>query len=183
MFSWCKRHYRLLGVIGLFAMANSLLFFIGPEKLVAKIGVENTYILVFVIAAIGGMSSFTGAAYVNAIVAFTAGGANPWLIGIYGGVGVFISDSVFYILAEYGRRVVPHNWKPTLNKLSKRMRILPHRTVLLLTYVYHILPLPSDLMMLALVLGGYSYRFIAPVILLAALTHSILIAHFGSLWF
>ncbi len=183
MFAWCKRHYRLLGVIAVFALANAALFMIGADNLVETIGVNNTYIVIFIIAALGGMSSFTGAAYVNAIVAFTAGGANPWLIGIYGGVGVFLSDSFFYILAEYGRKVVPHDWKPLLNKVSKRMRILPHKTVLVLTYVYHILPLPSDLMMLALVLGGYSYRFIAPIIFLAALTHSIIIAHFGSLWY
>ncbi|OGG85741.1 hypothetical protein A2392_03045 [Candidatus Kaiserbacteria bacterium RIFOXYB1_FULL_46_14] len=181
--SWYKRHYRLLALIAIFAVTNVFLLLIGPEQLVSSIGVENTYLVVFVIAAVGGMSSFTGAAYVNAIIAFTAGGANPWLIGLCGGLGAFISDSVFYIIAEYSRQIVPVEWRPLFRKITKKMQVLPTRSVLAFTYIYHMLPLPSDIMMLALVLGGYGYRTVAPVIFLAALTCSTLIAHFGSLWF
>jgi len=181
--SWIKRHYKLSGVIATLVVLNAVLFFIGPEQIVESIGVKNTYLIVLVIAVVGGMSSFTGAAYVSAVIAFTAGGANPWLIGVCGGVGVFISDSIFYLLAEYGRRVVPIDWKPTLNRVAGKMQVFSTKTVLILSYIYHSLPLPSDLMMLVLVLGGYGFRIIAPVLFLAALTYSILLAHFGSLFF
>src|SRR3989344_9607010 len=142
--TWIERHYRLLGVIAVLVTLNVFLFFLGPQQVVDSIGVSNTYLIVFIIATVGGMSSFTGATYASAVITFTAGGANPWLIGLCGGVGVFISDSLFYLLAEYGRRVVPHDWKPTLERVARKMRVLPTKTVLLLSYVYHSLPLQSD---------------------------------------
>ena len=181
--TWIKHHYKLIGVITTLIVINVSLLLIGPQSLVDSIGMKNVYIIVFTIASLGGMSSLTGATYINAIVVFAAGGANPWLIGLFGGLGIFISDSIFYLLATYGHKVVPLKWRPTLKRIMDKMSVLSKRKVLIFTYIYHILPLPSDLMMLALVLGGYSYKTVAPVILLAALTYSTLVAHFGSLWF
>lgn len=182
--NWILRHYRLLGVAALIAAVNVIFFFIGPGQVVDYIGAHNVYIVAFLIAAVGGMSSFTAATYVTSIVTFTAGGADPVLIGLSGGIGIFISDSIFFALVRYGRESVPVKWKRAIDRMTERARTLPRFAVMLGTYAYQgLLPLPTDILMFALAFAGYQYRTIALPLFLGSITLSLLIAHFGSLWF
>lgn len=178
-------HYlRLLAVVAFIVAINAAFFLVGAREVVTYIGVSNTYLVVFLIAAIGGMSTFTGATYVSTMANFAAGGADPWLLGLFGGVGIFISDSLFYLLAWYGRQVVPNSWRSAIRFLTKEIEELPIWAVMLGAYIYQGLsPLPTDLLMLALAFSRRHYYTLILPLLFGSLTFSWLIAHFGSLWF
>ena len=180
---WVRRHPVLLS-IGLFLIAfNVLYYFFSPRDIVAYVGVENTYVVTFLVAAIGGLSTLTGAVLYTAIATFAAGGSMPWLLGITGGLGIFISDSIFFHLARIGREHVPDEWEPWVMKIQNIIQRYPRRLVLLLAYLYlGFSPFPSDLLMITLALGGYRYRTLAPVLLAGSITIAFLIAYFGNLW-
>lgn len=171
-------------MIALIAAVNNLFIFIGPTQVVDFIGVRNAYFVAFLVAVVGGMSSFTAATYVTTIATLAAGGADPLLIGLVGGFGIFISDSIFFVLVRYGRESVPREWKRLIDRMTQRARNLPKRVVMLITYLYQgFLPLPSDVLLFALAFAGYRYRTVAIPLLLGSITLSMLIAHLGGLWF
>lgn len=176
-----SRYYILLGILALIAGINVFFYYIGPEETVSIIGIENTYIVVFLIAAIGGLSAFTGVALFTSLAAFAAGGADPLLLALSGGVGIFISDSIFYFLALYGRRSIPQKWGRVLDRVEKLIEKYPSKVVLAGIYLYiSFTPLPNDLLMVALVVAGYSYRKIVWVLLAGSLTIALLTAYLGT---
>lgn len=177
-----NNYYILAGIIIFIILINILFWYVSPEKIVDLIGVENSYAIVFIIAAIGGLSTFTGLTLFTVIATFAGGGAQPFLLGLTGGIGIFVSDSVFYQLAYYGKEAIPASWRAPIQKIERWASRRPLWLVLFATYLYlGFTPLPSDLLMIALALGGYPYRKVAGVLLLGGLTIALLTAYFGNL--
>jgi hypothetical protein len=173
-----KRHLALLAAIAAAVAAVALLAAVGPARIVGAVGVENTYLVAFLLAAIGGLSSFTGVSVLAAIAAFASGGANPLWLGLSAGVGIFLSDSVFFLLASYGRELARGSWQRGVDTFAAWARRLPDWAVASGTYVYiSFTPLPNDALMLALAAAGYRYRQIAPVLLLGGVTLAVLLAY------
>lgn len=140
--------------------------FVDPAEVVSAIGVENTYLIAFLMAAIGGLSAPTGTSFFGAVATFAAGGADIWLLVLAGGIGVFISDTVFYLIAQRGATVFSESAAPLSGWLKHKTRHWPKWAVLSGVFVYHgFTPFPNDILMIALVLSGYTYRTIAPVML------------------
>lgn len=181
-----KRIYTLLG-IGFFLIAIIGTFlFITPEDIVSFIGIENTYLFLFLLASIGGLSAITGTSVFTSIITFVAGGAHPALITLSAGAGIFISDTIFFLLATHGRKALPEEWKKIVYRFTEWTTHVPFPVALVCIYLYiSIFPLPNDILMIALALAGYRYRHIAPVILLGSLTIAGLAAYLGTIipWF
>ena len=177
-----KNYYTFGGIVAFFIFINILLYFFGTDTIVSFIGVENTYIIVFIIATIGGLSTVTGVALFTSIATFASGGSEPLFLALAGGTGIFISDSIFYFLALYGRKSVPREWEKNLSKMAAWIEKYPPWAILLGVYVYiGFTPLPNDLLAIALVVGKYTYKKIAPVLLIGSFTIAFLTAYFGSL--
>ena len=171
-------------IVSLFILFNLIFFFVGPEKIVQFVGVENTYLLIFLIATIGGLSTFTGAFLFGSIATFAAGGAVPILLGIFGGLGIFVSDSIFYFLAFYGKKAIPEKWDSEIKKIEYWVEKRPSWLVLFLIYIYiGFTPLPNDVLMIILAISGYTYKKIVITLLLGSLTIATITACFGSVWF
>lgn len=178
-----RRHYVLVSIGAFFVALNVFFYFYSPADLVAVVGINNTYLVTFAIAATGGLSTLTGTVLYVAIATFAAGGATPWLLGLFGGAGIFVSDSVFYLLARLGRESVPRKWEPWIDKVHTFVQSHPEWLVLFFMYLYlSFAPLPNDILMIALVLGGYRYRQIAPVLFVGSMTIAMIAAYFGTLW-
>lgn len=177
-----KSYYVLIWILVFIAFINTLFYFFGAEGIVSAIGVENTYLVIFLIAVTGGLSSLTGIALFTSIATFAAGGAEPFLLAMVGGVGIFISDSIFYFLIYYGRKSVPENWEETFKKIEEWIEKYPNRVVLTGMYFYiSFSPLPNDLLMAALVIGGYSYKRIVWVLLAGSFTVAFITAYLGKI--
>ena len=179
-----KKSYFVLAAIALVIIAlNALFTVIDPNRIVEYIGVRNAYAIVFIVGAIGGLSSFTGGAYFTTLATFGAGVSSPLLLGLVGGLGIFISDTIFFYLAHYGRKSIPEKWSRTIETWSKKARTSPMWLVLLSVYIYiGFTPLPNDLLMLLLVVAGFTYRQLWPVFLLGSVTIATIVAHFGNIF-
>lgn len=179
-----RKHSILVSVVVFLVLVNVLYFFIQPDELVDSIGVHNTYLVAFLIAAIGGLSTITGTVLFTALATFAAGGSDPLLLGLVGGAGIFISDSIFFYLATLGRRSVPEKWESWIGRIDTFVKRFPRPAVLTFVFLYlGFSPLPNDLLMLGLVLGGYRYREIVPALLLGSITIALIVTHIGGAWF
>lgn len=164
----------LLGVGVLALVLNVAFSFIHPEQLVSWVGVENIYAVVFLVAAIGGLSSATGPVLVITLATFAAGGANPLLLGTVAGIGLFISDSLFFLAFSLGRRVLSPALESRADALRTWIGSHPPSLVVIVTFAYLALtPLPNDIVTSSFGLAGYRYRWIAPILFTAALTYAI----------
>lgn len=181
--AWLRRYATLIAVLLFVVALNTLYIFVPPEELVGVVGVANSYMVVFLLAVIGGMSSLTGATLYSTLAIFGAGGSNPLLLALIGGLGIFISDSIFFFLAYYGHKSIPERWRRAVGRAFSWSRTHSRQIVLVLSYFYlGVMPLPSDLLMLVLVLAGYTYREVAPVLLAAGVTLAFIAASVGYGW-
>ena len=182
--NWLKKHYILVTVVVFLVALNAFFYFYGPREIVEWIGVHNTYLLTFSIAVIGGLSTITGTVLYTSMATFAAGGATPWLLGLSGGFGIFISDSIFFFLAQLGLRHVPEKWKSQIDKIRNSVEKYPTWQVLVFVLLcLSFLPLPNDILMVALAMTNVSYKTLAPVILAGSINVAMLSSYFGSIWF
>lgn len=181
--AWLRRHIILIAVLLFVVAVNTLYLFVPPDEIVGAVGVTNSYIVAFMIAAIGGVSSLTGVALYSTLATFGAGGSNPLLLALIGGAGIFISDSIFFFLAYHGHKSIPERFRRAVDRTLAWSRTHPRQIVLVLSYFYlGVMPLPSDLLMLVLVLAGYRYREVAPMLLAAGVTLAFIAASVGYGW-
>jgi len=175
-----KGYYALGGAILLFVAAAIVVFVVGPEQIVTYVGVKSSYTVVFLLGAIAGLSTLTSSSFYTALVTFASGGANPFILGLVGGLGMFISDSIFYNLALYGKRHVPDSWQKGIARLAEWGKRYPTWLILLVAFItIAFIPLPNDLIMLVLVALGFPYIRVAPLLLVGDITISIWIAYFA----
>lgn len=181
MFAWIRRHWVLVTFALFLAAWATLLSFVSPDTIVDRVGVHNTYLIIFLLSVFGGLSTITGTSLFFTIATFASGGADPWLLGLAGGLGIFISDSLFFIVANHEVRVFTESENRAITWLAKKMEKLPPWSVYTGSFVYMgFTPLPNDLLMIALALTKHSYEQLAPVILVGSLTIATAVAHIGA---
>lgn len=173
----------LFGGIALIAVLNLFFFWIGPTEILDRLGTNQAYLTVFLIGAIGGVSAFTSSIFYTTVFGFAAGGLNPFLLGLVGGIALFISDSVFFYLISLGKRVTENSYGRIFKKIESFVARAPKQLVLLFVFLYlGFTPFPNDILILALVLGGYTYRSVAPIMLVATIVLITIFAHTGGLF-
>lgn len=161
---------------------NVIFYFFDPREIVAQLGVESVYLITFLVAAVGGVSTITGTVLYATIVTFAAGGVNPLLLGLVGGVGIFISDSILFYILRKAKNFTPHDWEVWFQRIESYVEKYPRWVVIMLAYVYAGLsPLPNDLLIIALIVSGLKYRHVGFVLLAGGVTLGLITAYFGSL--
>jgi hypothetical protein len=174
------KKWMIVVALVIFACMVTALFFISPEEIVDTLGVENTYLIVFLLAAVGGISTVTGASVFLTLATFASGGANAWLLGLVAGLGIFISDSVFYILAKKGSDFFEGKMGRLRHRLESFVQRASPWNIRLGVFAYvGITPLPNDILMLALALARVPYALIAPPIFIGSVSIATIVAHFG----
>jgi hypothetical protein len=168
----------VLGTVLLLAGVSAAIAIAGPEAIIATIGVQNAYLSVLLLAAIGGLSTLTSTSLFTAIATFSIGGAHPLLLGLFAGVGIFVSDTVFFHVAQYGKASLPQHWEQRLSRLFSWLHTLPPwlSGALVLAWV-GFSPLPNDVLMVALAAAGYRYRRVGPLLLAGGICIATLTAY------
>ena len=92
----------VIAIVAFIATFSAVLYFVDIESVVASIGVTNSYLLLFVIALVGGVSSFTTGSYLATLYLLAQQGLSVPLLGLAGGVAIFIGDIIFFYLGRYG---------------------------------------------------------------------------------
>lgn len=178
-----KKYLQLTLLALLILGANILMYTVGPAAITELIGVENTYVLVFVLAFFGTVSAVAAPFFYSFLAAISFGGLNPILLGVTAALGLFLGDSLFYHMVELGRWSASKWYKEYFHSLKQWGSGISHATVQIVTYLYFgFTPLPNDLLMVVLAAIGYRYRQVALSMFLGDLTIAMLVAHFGRLW-
>lgn len=176
-----KRTYVLLtSIVLIFVIWGIFSRYVPPDVLVDKIGIKNVYLGAFILASVGGFSSITGTSVYTAIVAIANDNVvNTIILGIMSGLGIFLSDSLFFLLASYGRNMivkVASNWERTFTKVSRWVRAAPDWSVYAVVFLYSAFaPLPNDILLGTLAVTGYSYKQFALYLFIGDLTAMLLL--------
>ena len=143
------------------------LLFVDTKRIVDAIGVNNSYLVIFLVGALGGVSTVTSTSFYATLTTLASGGANPWLLGLVGGLAVTIGDSVFFYLGRKGEESLPEGSRRWTKRFSEWMGSHPRWLVGLVTYAYAgLTPLPNDILTVSLGVSRYRYgRMIVPLLL------------------
>lgn len=162
-----------------------LIYFFGSERIVEMIGIKNGYLIMFLIALFGGVSSFTGATYPATIFTLASGGLDPLLLALTSAAGVSVGDTFYFVLARKGSYVLKKEGK--INQYVTKLRHwLDGKAKVLIGIVVYayaaFTPLPNDILCVAMGLTRQSYLLIITALVLGNFTLTLIIAHFGTLF-
>jgi membrane protein DedA with SNARE-associated domain len=156
---------------------SSFLYFAGPGFLIEAVGVQNGYILGFLVAAIGGVSTVTSISFYSLVTALAAGGLNPFLLGPIMGTGVTIGDTIFFYLGRTGRHSLPDRLQHHVDQTLEWAYEQPKGTVHLLVFSWAaFMPLPNDLITVPSGISRFEPEVILPFVLLGNITFTTLLA-------
>ncbi|MBU2612130.1 MAG: hypothetical protein KKB62_00225 [Nanoarchaeota archaeon] len=153
-----------------------LLFkYVNPQLLVAKIGATNGYLVLLLIGAIGGASIFTGPSYFVAVTTLALVGLNPFLLGLCGGIGVTIGDTIIFLMGIGAGKKAPGKIHEKLEKMKKFTEKKPKWFVNLVLFLYvGLTPLPNEVATISMGMIGHNKKMIIFIILLGNITSGIL---------
>ena len=103
--------------------------YISPEQIINTIGVNNAYLLIFFLAFMGGVSTFSSVPYHLVVASMAAGGLNPFILGSSAASGVMLGDSTSYYLGHRGKEYIPMRFEKFFSRLraliTHHSRIFP----------------------------------------------------------
>lgn len=173
-----KSYATFFALLGIIAFWGILLYFYSPQVLIEKIGVQNSYIVIGVVAVLGGVSSITGASFYTTLTTFAAGGADPLLLGLIGGIGVTFGDSFFYYLGLRGKDLLSGKPKKISQKMECWINKKPSWVPQAIAFIYTALtPLPNDILMVSLAISKVSYKKIIFFVLIGNIGSVIFFAY------
>ena len=151
----------------------------GPSNVVELVGVQNTYLILFIIAMIGGVSAFTSGTFYAVFITFLLGGSNPILLSVIGGLGLTIGDSLFFYFGYKGREVANKTrFKERLHKLSHWLKGHSESFIFGLVYLYvSFAPFPKDIVSVILGLLNFRFRIAIFAFFLGNITHCLAISY------
>lgn len=172
-----KRRLQFFGGLTAFLIFLGVLLWIGPQTIVDHLGKENSYIAIFVL---GLVSTVISPIFYATLASFSSADINLLFLALAGGLGLAISDSIFFYLVSIGRDTVSSRVEKYLDKLKNFVQKAPNWLVYTISYIYFgFTPFPNDLLMVSLVAADYSYKQIGPIILLGNLTITFLLVYLG----
>jgi len=169
--------------IGLSIFWIFIFLYINPQSIVARLGATSGYTILFLLGVIGGASTFTAPSYFIALTTLSVGGLNPFLLGLAGGLGITIGDTVIFFIGLSAGRKAPEKFKNRLEKMEKRIEKKPKWLINLLVYSYiGFTPLPNEIITISMGLLRHKKRTILTLLLLGNITSGILgalLVHYG----
>jgi hypothetical protein len=178
-----RRRNALFALIALIAFIigwGILLHRVGADGIVARIGVRNGYLIAFLMASAGGLSTATSVPLYPTLATFAAGGLEPLLLGLAAGTGLSIGDSLFFLIGLEGRRASSGRLEDRLQRMSAWFDRRPRLALRLAIFAYAgLTPFPNDVMVMTLAASGVRYRLILPSLVTGNLTLATLVAFFG----
>lgn len=153
----------IISVIALVILINV----INPKNIVNYFGIKNIYISLFIISLFAGISSFTTTPLYLAVITFSLGGGNLFLIGFIGGSGMIVGDSLFFHIGRKTRDITNKEFNQKIKQFSDYLDKKHHNLIPFIIIFYCVfVPLPKDFLLAALGLSRYTYkRALIPVLI------------------
>ena len=144
-------------LIAFFLFWSFLFLASSPDQIIAYVGVENAYLLIFVLALIGGLTTFSGVPYHLVLVTLAVGGLNPLLLGVVTACGVMLGDSTSYFIGYQGALLIPKR----MHAMAERFFSVKERYPRLLPVLFFIygssVPFSNDI--ITIPMGFLRYPF------------------------
>lgn len=165
------------------ALWTWLLTAIGAERVVAFIGAENGYVVMFLVALFGGLSTFTSVSYFASVLTLASAGLNPVGLALCSSAGVSIGDAIFYFIGYLGLRHVVAGWVSRfIERTSRWLEKKPRVFVFAAVYCYAAFtPLPNDILAVALGAMRQPLWLVLPALVLGNFTLTLLLSLFGGM--
>ncbi len=93
------KHSPKIIFISFFIGLSFFLFRSSPEELISLIGIRSSYIVIFFLAFLGGLTTFTGIPCHPILAVFAAGSPHPILLGFATSLGVMLGDPLLIMSA------------------------------------------------------------------------------------
>ncbi|MBP6923980.1 MAG: hypothetical protein KBB78_00225 [Candidatus Pacebacteria bacterium] len=135
----------------------------------------------FLIALFGGVSSFTGVSFVATVLTLSAGGLNPLFLALASGIGITMSDSLFFWIGHHAHHIIDSPQMSTrIDRIAIWLNDRSRLVVGLFIYTYTgFTPLPTDLLTIMLGLARQPYWFVLTALTAGNITFTYLLATVG----
>ena len=172
-----RRAVLFIILAALLILISALSLYIGPQEIVSRLGVRNSYIVAFLVSFFAGFSAFTAVPFYSMLVTFISGGMNPVILGLIAGTSLALGDMFLYYFGRKGRDMISGRLDRAFDRMSKwfeerqREKYIP-----LLSYIYiSFIPLPNDWLLLFLASIRYPQKNMNLIIILGDYTHTCVI--------
>ena len=154
-----KKNIIIVMSIALFIILWSILLHCYPPgEIVSMMGVRNIYIFIFMMAMIGGVSTFTSTAFYTTLITISLGGVNPIWVAFFASIGLTLGDMLFYYLGLMCKQCIKGKYVTYVDILTKKMERFDDRIIMLVVFFYSLTPLPSDIIAIALAMLGFPFK-------------------------
>lgn len=170
-----KKIILTIGIIFLIVWSIFLIT-VDVAAFIESIKLGNAYLVLFLIAVFSSSSFLTSASFYATFVAYANSGLDIYAISIIGGIGMGISDSIFFYLSRTAGDVISKDSK-LYNKVYNYVSKLPRWGVYIFTFCYSAFaPLPNDILIVTLGVLKFKYSRIIPLLILGNVVLLFLIA-------
>lgn len=155
-------------------------FYTTPERLVEYVGINNAYVLVFALALIGGLTTFSGVPYHIVLITLAFGGVNPFFLGAAAATGVILGDSTSYYLGYLGGRLIPERLQGFSRAIHNFGDKHPKSLPLFFFFFSALTPFSNDFIVITMGVAHYSFWKVMIPLALGNLVFNISIAYFAT---
>lgn len=121
------------------------------------VGVENAYVLMFCLAIIGGLTTFSGIPYHLVLITLATGGVNPIFLGLAAAIGDMIGDATSYYIGYGGSELLPTKITTILGKFYAFGMRYPKLMPLFIFVYGSVSPLSNDFIVVTAGLARYPF--------------------------
>lgn len=169
-----RRKVALFLILAMFFIIfTAIWLFTSPEEILNTIGINNGYILAFIVSFFAGFSTFTAVSFYSLLIAFITGGLNPWLLALITGTSLALGDMFLFYFGRKGRDMISGKVDRAISNMAhsfnhhKLEKYIP-----LFSYLYiSFIPLPNDWLLIFLASIRYQQRNMNIIIILGDYTH------------
>lgn len=178
-----RRKWFTIGLAAAFLTTWIVLFFlIPPRDLVEHVGVENAYLMVFLLSVIGAIGSMTTFSSYPAIVTFAAGDMHFLALGVVSGIGLTVGDAFFYYFCTELKGLLAGRVEDKAIEVGLWLESQPRWVIPIVTYVWvGLLPIANNILTGALAITGYPFRRILIPLFLGNVTFPTAVAYLASI--
>lgn len=173
----------LTAVLAFFLAVNVVFLYYPPDQLVSWVGVQNTNLAIFLIAAIGGVNTFTSGVLYASLLAFASGGADPLWLGVACGLGIALGDSIVFYLFRYGTKTLPESLEQKVLSWKDRISSFPRWVQYSVIFAYLAFsPFPNDILLFILATLRFKFRNLIALFIVGGIVFATIAAYVGQWW-
>jgi membrane protein YqaA with SNARE-associated domain len=140
-----KKYTPLLPLVVVAILSGILYFIGGTDIIIDYVGIENAYFLMFIFAALGGLTTFNTVPYYSLLFLLATAGLHPFYLGLSSALGVMCGDSFSYYLGKQGGQFLPNSFQNFFNKMKDLAEKYPKTFPAVCLLYGSISPLSNDL--------------------------------------